>query len=159
MTQFDINTNKAYECPVCHGHNCEFGDAEEYPKEGYFDGAHLPAVFVCHDCEKEYKVNFRLVAETVAMPAKKAIPADKAGQFELFKLDVQEIMGDDFVGTVGPGHGQLGFACNELACSPDGKARYIDRILKAKGKYPALARCPVMPFDVSGRTVYVIAGI
>ena len=159
---FDPKTNKAYECPVCHGHNCEFGDAETYPTEGYLDGAHLPAVFICKDCGKEYKVDFRLrveTAATVVTPAPKAIPADKAGQFELFKHNVQELMGDDFVGTVGPDRGQFGFACNEPACDPRDKARYIDQILEAKSKYPALARCPVMPFEVSGKTVYAIAGI
>lgn len=69
---FDINTNKAYECPVCHGHNCEFDTAENIPVEGYFDGAHLPATFFCNDCGKGYQVNFTLMVEkstaAVAVP-------------------------------------------------------------------------------------------
>jgi hypothetical protein len=60
---FDTNTNKAYECPICHGHNCEFDDAENHPSEGYFDGAHLPATFFCNDCGRAYTVAFTLRAE------------------------------------------------------------------------------------------------
>lgn len=60
---FDTNTNKAYECPICHGHNCEFDDAENSPTEGYFEGAHLRVTFVCLDCNKTYDVNFRLGME------------------------------------------------------------------------------------------------
>lgn len=60
---FDTNTNKAYECPVCHGHNCEFDDAANHPTEGYFDGAHLPATFFCNDCKRSYRVDFTLKAE------------------------------------------------------------------------------------------------
>lgn len=60
---FDTNTNKAYECPICHGHNCEFEDAENFPTEGYFEGAHLRVTFVCLDCDKTYDVNFRLGME------------------------------------------------------------------------------------------------
>lgn len=60
---FDTNTNKAYECPVCHGHHCEFHDTEDMPDEGYFDGAHLRAGFYCLDCLQPYEVCFTLKAE------------------------------------------------------------------------------------------------
>lgn len=61
-----FDTNKAYECPVCRGHNCEFDAAENTPVEGYFDGAHLPVTFFCNDCGKEYRVNFTLRVEAEA---------------------------------------------------------------------------------------------
>lgn len=60
---FNTNTNKAYECPVCHRHNCEFDAAANHPSEGYFDGAHLPARFFCNDCGRAYTVDFTLRAE------------------------------------------------------------------------------------------------
>jgi hypothetical protein len=56
----NITENKAYECPKCHGHNCEFVDANDEPDEGYFDGAHLKATFACLDCHCKYDVNFEL---------------------------------------------------------------------------------------------------
>ena len=58
--EFDTNTNAAYRCPRCGGHNCELVDAKDFPLEGYLEGAHLPAKFYCNDCKKEYDVNFVL---------------------------------------------------------------------------------------------------
>lgn len=83
----------------------------------------------------------------------------KTTQFNEFKKDVRKILGDSLAGEVGPAHGQYAFCSSEPDQGEQVKAKSIDAIMEAKAKYPELAMCPVMPFGVSGRTTYVIAGI
>lgn len=60
----DVSKDPAYECPYCHGRNCEFSEADDFPCEGYFNGAKLNSRFFCNDCEKSYNVQFTLVAKS-----------------------------------------------------------------------------------------------
>jgi len=83
----------------------------------------------------------------------------KAKQFEEFKQDVKKLLGDSFVGEVGPDRGQFAFCTSEPDQGEQVKAKSIDAIMEAKAKYPELARCPVMPFGVKGRIIYVIANV
>ena len=61
----DVSKDPAYECPYCHGRNCEFHEADDQPCEGYFNGARLNSQFFCNDCGRPYNVQFTLVAESV----------------------------------------------------------------------------------------------
>ena len=83
----------------------------------------------------------------------------KAKQFEEFKQDVRKLLGDSFVGEVGPDRGQFAFCTSEPDQGEHAKAKSIDAIMEAKAKYPELDRCPVMPFGVKGRIIYVIANV
>lgn len=83
----------------------------------------------------------------------------KQEQFEEFRKDVKRLLGDAFVGEVGPDRGQFAFCTSEPDRGETAKAEHIDAILQAKDKYGALARCAVMPFGVSGRIIYVVAGL
>ena len=62
MKVFDTNTNAAYKCPYCGGHNCEFEDCQDpaVDGEGYFDGSQFHGTWFCHDCGKPYGVTFEL---------------------------------------------------------------------------------------------------
>ena len=82
-----------------------------------------------------------------------------AKQFESFKKDVRKLLGASLVGEVGPAQGQYGFCTTEPDLGETAKARSIDAIVEAKDRYPALERCPVMPFAARGKIVYVIAGL
>ena len=83
----------------------------------------------------------------------------KTQQFEQFKQDVRKLLGDSLVGEVGPSQGQFAFCTSEPGLSEDVPAKSIDAIDQAKRKYSELRRCPVMPFSVKGRTIYVIANV
>ena len=83
----------------------------------------------------------------------------KTKQFEQFKQDVRKLLDDSFVGEVGPSQGQYAFCTSEPDQGEYVKAKSIDAIMEAKAKYPELARCPVMPFGVKGRIIYVIANV
>ena len=61
----DVARDPAYVCPYCGGRNCEFVDAEDYPQDGYFDGAELLSCFKCNDCDKNYSVVFKLSVDDV----------------------------------------------------------------------------------------------
>ena len=60
-----IDSDPAYVCPYCGGTDCEFDDAENYPNEGYFDGATLNAQFWCNTCDKPYNVTYELKVKDV----------------------------------------------------------------------------------------------
>ena len=60
---------------------------------------------------------------------------------------------------VGPAHGQYAFCTSEPDLGENVQAKSIQAIIRAQSKYSALDRCSIMPFGVSGRTTYVIAGI
>jgi hypothetical protein len=61
----DVSTDPAYICPYCGHNNSEFVDADDYPKEGYFDGATFNAQFWCNECETQYNVTFELKVKEV----------------------------------------------------------------------------------------------
>ncbi len=83
----------------------------------------------------------------------------KTKQFSQFKQDVRKLLGDSFVGEVGPSQGQFAFCTSEPDRGESVKAEHIDAIMQAKLKYDSLARCPVMPFGVKGKIIYVIANV
>ena len=83
----------------------------------------------------------------------------KTKQFNEFKKDVRKILGKSLVGEVGPAHGQYAFCTSEPDLGENVQAKSIQAIIQAQSKYSALDRCAIMPFGVSGRTTYVIAGI
>lgn len=83
----------------------------------------------------------------------------KNTQFNEFKEDVRKILGKLLVGEVGPAHGQYAFCTSEPDLGENVQAKSIQAIIQAQNKYSALDRCAIMPFGVSGRTTYVIAGI
>ena len=83
----------------------------------------------------------------------------KNKQFEQFRNEVKQFLGDGLVGEIGPDQGQFAFATSEPDLGPDVRAKSLDGILEIKAKYPQLSRCAVMPFAVSGRTIYCIAGL
>ena len=60
-----IDSDPAYVCPWCGSHDCEFEDAENYPNEGYFDGATFNTQFWCNECCKPYNVQFELKVKDV----------------------------------------------------------------------------------------------
>ena len=61
----NISKDPAYVCPYCGSRDCEFDDANDFPAEGYFDGATLYAQFWCNDCNKPYNVQFELKVKDV----------------------------------------------------------------------------------------------
>lgn len=83
----------------------------------------------------------------------------KTKQFNEFKKDVRKILGKSLVGEIGPERGQYAFCTSEPDLGENVQAKSVQAIVHAKEAYPELARCPVMPFGVSGRTIYVIAGV
>ena len=83
----------------------------------------------------------------------------KTKQFEQFKQDVKKLLGDSLVGEVGPSQGQYAFCTSEPDLGENVQAKSIQAIIRAQSKYSDLDRCSIMPFGVSGRTTYVIAGI
>ena len=84
---------------------------------------------------------------------------DVPEQFDRFRENVRKILGESLVGEIGPTHGQFGFATTEPDLGPARRAKSLDAIEAARAKYPQLARCPVAPFAVDGRTVYCMAGL
>ena len=96
---FDVNTNAAYRCPICGGHNCEFEDADDTPEEGYFDGAHLKAQFFCRDCEKQYDVTFVLNVKKddgkVAIPPNTYTVKSDSGVGKVVKWLVEKLKESD----------------------------------------------------------------
>ena len=61
----NISKDPAYVCPYCGSHDCEFDDANDFPSEGYFDGATFNAQFWCNECNKPYNVTYELKVKDV----------------------------------------------------------------------------------------------
>lgn len=75
--------------------------------------------------------------------------------------EIKEKLGDHLVGvitTAVESDGQIGFAVDEDDEGPDVRGKWLDMfesVLSAHG----VSRCRTMPFPVSGKLVYVIAGL
>lgn len=80
-------------------------------------------------------------------------------EFESFVRDFKAVLGRELVDTVGPTQDQFAFATTERDEGPDKPAKWLDKMIEAKAKYPSLRRCGVMPFGISEHVVYVIAGL
>jgi len=79
-------------------------------------------------------------------------------EFDKAVAEIKEAMGGHFVGEVGDAAaGQLGLATDEPDKGPDIRGEWCDKI-EATLRAHSL-RIPFMPFPVSGRLVYVFAGL
>ena len=79
---------------------------------------------------------------------------------EEFIEDIKQQLGAELVGVIDKSkeEGQIGFATTEPDQGEDVLGKYNDTFEKAIAKH-GLERCRFMPFPVSGRLVYTVAGL
>ena len=82
------------------------------------------------------------------------------GKIEEFVKDIKEQLGAVCVGVIDKSkeEGQIGFATTEPDQGEDVPGKYNETFEKAIAKH-GLERCRFMPFPVSGRLVYTVAGL
>ena len=81
-------------------------------------------------------------------------------KIEEFVNDIKEQLGAECVGVIDRSRqeGQIGFATTELDQGENVPGRYNEMFEKTIAKH-GLERCVHMPFPVSGRLVYTVAGL
>ena len=81
-------------------------------------------------------------------------------KIEEFVNDIKEQLGAECVGVIDRSRqeGQIGFATTELDQGENVPGRYNEMFEKTIAKH-GLEHCPFMPFAVSGRLVYTVAGL
>ena len=79
---------------------------------------------------------------------------------EEFIEDIKQQLGAELVGVIDKAKedGQIGFATTEPDQGENVPAKYNELFVKAIAKH-GLERCVHMPFPVSGRLVYTVAGL